>query len=298
MSAVHIELTPHLLNLWKSNWLEILENPVVEIIFKSLCNNTPLNLSTIEPTQVFTLAIASLQAFVQENFVGPDIDSYECISYFELISSLNAKHHLDVDDVQQVNANASRCELLYLSKILFKHLLNEPATEINNVMVKWWYIRYLYIHNEILNEPSSVLYKEFTIHSDYLQTNLNKIPCSESRGLLLLEIVQGYLTYKRIFRVEPYLEQAKQLLGINVEVTGILGKRTKYQVNAVAQSVLKMEILADQNSAHQTHGKTELPILLSLDDDVRLEKIKFENEDENVYKELSTIRQLLVLALL
>lgn len=77
--------------------------------------------------------------------------------------------------------------------------------------------------------------------------------------------------------------------------TGALGKRTQYQQKEVAQ--LKLQIKIDKNisllqNSSETH-KYDPPKLLKLNDDLRLEDIKF-SVDQTI-EELPSLAQAIIL---
>lgn len=58
---------------------------------------------------------------------------------------------------------------------------------------------------------------------------------------------------------------------------GILGKRTKYQQNALPQLALTSDLdsTVERPSAEESHGTADLPTDIELQDDVRLDKIQY-----------------------
>lgn len=78
-------------------------------------------------------------------------------------------------------------------------------------------------------------------------------------------------------------------------LTGILGKRTKFQQQALPQLALTSELDSniERPSAEDSHGNTELPPDLELQDDVRLNRIEY-NEKIN-QAELPSLEQILCL---
>lgn len=255
-----------------------------------------------ELSHSLAIAIAALQAFVQENFVGPKLD--EC-KYSELpfYAQLHSEHAFDFAqlisvDGEDVNVNVLRPELLFLAKSILEYHLNNNAEIVDPHIVQWWYVRYLYVHQQLLDEPMDTLYTAFLKYTDKLLSW--EAVDVESKTLLRLEVTQGLLAYRRTWKALTHLDAAKKLLLANIEVTAFLGKRTKWQQKALPQMALKI-LLGDSEalpSASETHRSTSLPTLLQLDDDVRLEKITFESEEDNRTLALSSVVQQLVLSLL
>lgn len=79
---------------------------------------------------------------------------------------------------------------------------------------------------------------------------------------------------------------------------GVLGVRTKYQQKPLPQLNLKVDIGIEFPKSNITHNATILPDLLKLDDDVRLERIRFLTDEDNSTEELPSIVQVYLLSIL
>ena len=103
-----------------------------------------------------------------------------------------------------------------------------------------------------------------------------------------------------------YIEKAAKIVGIQIEETGVLGKRTKFQQRDLPQFTLNF--IKERSSIMEVDHKIErdlvncigeheqnLPKDLKLDDEVRMNKIKFVNQREG--PELSKHEQCLVFAI-
>ena len=80
------------------------------------------------------------------------------------------------------------------------------------------------------------------------------------------------------------METAKKLIGFNFNLTGALGKRTKYQERALPQ--LRVETIIEENITDNTPLENE-PQTIDLNDDTLLEKISF--EDKNVQNSVTNL---------
>lgn len=91
-----------------------------------------------------------------------------------------------------------------------------------------------------------------------------------------------------LFLLQVYFENALQVSCISTELTGVLGKRTRFQQTDVAQLMLKVSTSSTHSpestphSPESTHspdpqreGGREFPREVSLDDDTVLDKIHF-----------------------
>lgn len=204
---------PDLLEIWKCNWNHFMTLPLTNKLMLSLSNDENFDILEANTTEVLSIAISSLQLFVQQNFIGP----YKEFVPIDLPSSSEIRSQLQVNGVD-LNVNVENPELLLLSmKIIRKLLKSSP----NSYILQWWYLRILYIYSEVLDEPSESLYNDFGTYSEELLKRSDDLPSSETKALLVLEICQQYLSYKRINKAEKYLEIARNLLNITFEVKGV-----------------------------------------------------------------------------
>jgi len=185
--------------------------PLASKLMLNLLNDEEFDHVATNPTDIFPIAISSLQLFVQQNFIGP---------YTELVpkdapSSNEIRTKLQINGID-LNINVERPEWLLLSIKIIKKLMKSSP----NSYILWWYLRILYIYNEVLDEPSESLYNDFGIYSEELLKRLDDLSTCETKALLVLEISQQYLSYKRINKTQQHLEMVRNLLETNFEVTG------------------------------------------------------------------------------
>jgi hypothetical protein len=93
------------------------------------------------------------------------------------------------------------------------------------------------------------------------------------------------------------LVQASRLAGLDLHVTGALGKRTKYQENDFAQLTLDVDRKNDVvvESASASVATTLMPLDVKLNDEVRLEHIKFKDDSRQAVAGLSLAEQSIIL---
>lgn len=79
--------------------------------------------------------------------------------------------------------------------------------------------------------------------------------------------------------MQEYFEKALTVTNISTELTGVLGKRTRFQQADVAQLTLKVSTDSTHSSTHCPDSTPNLvgmfPREVSLDDDTVLDKIDF-----------------------
>lgn len=277
-------------------------------------NFDSVDLSDHPVENILVLGIASLQAFVQQNFVGPQNelnDEYQKLSFYSAIKEDEIKIYL-LTDGEDINTNASRIELLAFAKLIFLHIstrlecIHDP---IDQFICRSWFLRYCVIHQQVIDENTETLYTGIIRASDDLLKAIEVVDVDvETKGLCVLEIVQALLQYKRIWMAKDKLQYLQTLLNIEITVEGKLGVRTKYQQKPLPQLMLKIspsnESLLTQTTTStttstanfSTNQTLNLPKLLRLDDDIRLEQIEFVNQDDNAILKLSNIEQSLILA--
>ncbi|XP_063696340.1 tetratricopeptide repeat protein 27 [Culicoides brevitarsis] len=243
------------------------------------------NFKNLPPSEAKLIGISCVLAFTQANFTGPDLNlgfSFEGLSTNEVFSALNV-------DGEELNVNAKHVELLFLAKNIWKKLLEANSEDITCLV---WMLRTTILHQKVIDDSCISLYEEFKSISTQILSNLEKFSLKD-RLLVQAEIVQGYLMYKRVYEAEKFLKDLKASSNLEFEVKGELGVRTKFQQKALPQLVLKVEKGNENelNKAEMTHPNEHLPKLLTLDDDLRLEKIKFEAEDANQTQILESVVQ-------
>lgn len=85
------------------------------------------------------------------------------------------------------------------------------------------------------------------------------------------------------------------LVFVYFHFSGVLGKRTKFQQNTLPQLALSSQLddNLDRPSAEESHGNSDLPTDIELQDDVRLNKISFNEKVSQA--ELPSLEQTLCL---
>jgi len=103
-------------------------------------------------------------------------------------------------------------------------------------------------------------------------------------------ISQYYYNWKQ---VEIAKKQVLEISGLEINLTGQLGKRTRYQINNTSQLLLDITRKEFQQTTVTNQDNLILPKNLVLNDDVVLNQIQFENEID--YQNLNIIEQLTLL---
>nr|XP_026489913.1 tetratricopeptide repeat protein 27-like [Vanessa tameamea] len=283
--------------LWSGHWLiedsELLKKVIsdgmeTDTLGKHL-KNGHYDSNTLE--KVLQMAISAFLTFCDQNW-NPHPDEFHLKQYF----GIDWPEDVDVTtylqrDSEPLYTNILYPELLYLSSNIFAALFSHDQSLLN----LWWCFRSKVTHQRALEDTSATLYNELELLIAKLCNESQALENNRLKILLYLEIAQAYLMYGRVQKVDEYLIKARELAGLKLELTGILGKRTKFQQDAKAQLALfsKLDEDLERPSAEQSHGSSNLPPEIELQDDVRLNKIQF---NENILQaELPSLEQTLCL---
>ncbi|KAH0840213.1 hypothetical protein J3R83DRAFT_1217 [Lanmaoa asiatica] len=275
-------------------------------------------LPTVSDTQErelirLVLGVACLHAFVQANWTGPDLNVKPSdILVFPEHSPSISDPLLDSKAVAELAYGgepayhlAQFAAFLRFAQIIF----NAPHAQL--IYAPWWRLRASIIHEQLLDEavplPSDIL-------GSLIPLTEHTTSDPDLAGRLQLE--QGLLEH--IFSHDKsaaeYFVRAARATGLQYELTGALGKRTKFQQNALSQLVLLAESRkrsddvvrgcssADTNASagplngsHSQGGGSEetssidpgLPETLSLNDDTLLEQTEFTSSNPSTTALLS-----------
>ena len=234
------------------------------------------------------LAVTCLHAFVQANWTGPDLD----------VTPL---------DVLSENSDASTTwteEAIHAKAISELAFGGEPAYHLAKVpiflrlaqllvgshyehlqSIHWWRLRVETVHQRILDEPVpvSVNYHELL---EPLRSSVAREPDLAGRMYLELGLLDHTLSQDRM-AAESFIKAARAT-GMEYELTGALGRRTKFQEKDLTQLVLLAESRLDDSNgvitSDQAEGqkvnpdrvdKKNVPETLALNDDTLLEQTEF-----------------------
>ncbi|XP_013117334.2 tetratricopeptide repeat protein 27 [Stomoxys calcitrans] len=255
------------------------------------------NQLTVEDSEeLLCVALELLLAFIQQNFTGPFCELTELEGFVKELQPLVGDFFVELkENGEEINPNVVLGEFLLISRAILNKLLSLHK---DCVVLHWWHLRYICIHQHIIDELTSNLYEQLKIEADWLLTHLDQLNNREYEALLYLEIANSYLQYHRGEKASEILDKLCQHLSVNLVVEGLLGVRTKFQQKPLPQLCLKVQQTQDQNlpKAQETNGETSLPKLLLHEDDTRLERIRFIEEKDNEVMTLPSVLQALVLS--
>ena len=243
-----------------------------------------------EEVERLALAVACLHAFIQANWTGPDLDitPLEVLTNDSDTTSSLTEEIIDAKAISELAYGgepayhlAKAPAFLRFSQILlalpYKHLRSVP----------WWKLRTHIIHQRILDDPVS-LPIDFRPSLEALSSSLTAEPGLAGRMFLELGLLEHLFSQDK--SAAEYFVRAARSTGLEYELTGALGKRTKFQETEISQLVLLAESQLDENlqgtlsqkeyNHHNPENNTtdrikNIPENLALNDDTLLEQIQF-----------------------
>lgn len=265
----------------------------------------PNNNQSSRELVVMALAVACLHMFAQSNWTGPPLS----INMSDLLPSpmlspqnqtLNEAIHscllLDGESVYSLVANPI---LLLIARVI----LTKCSPKMDSLqLLPWWTLRYISLHQQILEACSPQLHELAESCMDKVLEHQSLL--SEHRNLAIqfhLECVYTNLMYYEYKLAKEHIRKAQELSGLDINMTGALGKRTQFQQNYLAQLILEVKRKQDQSSRIEdeaTPTPTPLSILpkdCSLGDDTVLDKINLAEPDQYELPDLNGEEQAVVL---
>lgn len=244
---------------------------------------TPIRETTAYRQHLFLIvAIASLNAFIQSNVTGPPLPfksadellprtvSGNTTSLRETRAKIIAS--LSVDGVAAYKLTPS-IELLCLAE----SILVCPPVQKNVEASAWVRLRENFIHQRLLSEPApslqAAIYNDLKIVEGLIMRN--KEGEDEVRDLhtsFLLERAAIHTHHGFDKKARADLDQATSERGFLFALTGLMGKRTKFQQKDTSQLLV---LARSAGSAKAVDDKASKPKALDLNDDTLLESIAF-----------------------
>jgi tetratricopeptide (TPR) repeat protein len=258
-------------------------------------------------TQViyFCVGYAALLAFLQSNVTGPPLPFNSATTVFSEDVASDPKvvrttrksllSGLALDGIAAYRLTPN-IELLCLADAVF----TSPAILKNIKVARWAKIRVNFMHQRLLSEVSSTLqdliYEDLAIVAEELEA-AKKIPGfdEQAEGEFLLERSTIHTHHGLDSFAREDIQNATKNRGFKFALTGLLGKRTKFQQKETSQlvvlakskvspsseqSVDKEEPSTKIDDASNDPSTATAPDKLDLNDDTLLESISFTKKSE------------------
>lgn len=261
------------------------------------------------------IAIACLQAFVQVNWTGPSLgfalrDVFPAGAFPSERAETSTKDHDDDDDLHAATIpllalggepayHLAQCPtLLLLAVRLMASLRSESKNGAHGLdSLSVWDLRVGRVHQAILDEP--VGFAEYLLPSvEALLSESSHLPLTQDlRTTIEMELGLAYHSTGYDKTAGSQFLRAAREHGLEYELTGALGKKTKFQVKELSQLVLlarsrpdleqgegdkrsdgekrEKDSDAPETSQEQADGSRGMPETLALNDDTLLEQTEF-----------------------
>uniref|UniRef100_A0A7N6A1N5 Tetratricopeptide repeat protein 27 n=1 Tax=Anabas testudineus TaxID=64144 RepID=A0A7N6A1N5_ANATE len=271
-------------SLMDGNFEAVLLSPQV-LMFKILQLQCICLMFCCRELAVMALAVSCLHMFVQSNWTGPpvainisDLLPQALLSSQRqpLFETIHSSLLLDGESVYSLVTNPF---LLLLARVI----LTKCSSKMDSLqLLPWWTLRYVSLHQQILEAHSPQL----------LDLAHSMLKCQtvllEHRNLAIqfhLECAYTSLTYYEYQPAKQHIKKAQELSQLNINMTGALGKRTRFQQKYLAQLIL--EVKREQCQRDQIKD--------DLSDDTVLDTINLAEPNQYELPDLSAEEQAVIL---
>jgi len=236
--------------------------------------------------QLMCIGVGALRSFLQSNVTGPPLlynpDKAlipECLAdNTDFIQSLLKSSVLSLRvDGESAYHLAAHLILLVLAKTVLNSSLltgeESPQT------ASWWRLRVNFLHQRILSEKTGSLYKSITADIRDIAPRVSK-EGRIAQAMFLVERAMIDTYFGNDIAALKELGEAAALTGLKYALTGVIGKRTKFQQHETSQLVVLAKSAGQAVGIEGTKPKT-----LDLNDDTLLESISFTQSHSTTTKE-------------
>ncbi|CAN6600891.1 essential for maintenance of the cell wall protein 1 [Trichomonascus vanleenenianus] len=279
-------------DLAKGDYDKVLSLPESQALFASITERSwraadlQARVSTEEDySKLIAIAIALLHSYIQANVTGPALT----FDPFKVILPNAEKDQFLLPELEKDGETPfslmSYPHLLVFALILLKELSGKEGPL--QPFAKWWYARALVIHQSILSGESASIYEEIFSYLSLATVNAivgSDVNSEESKQLFLrykLEAARAKILYGYEHKADPDLETAQKLSGFEWVLTGLRGKRTKFQQTSTSQLIVIAKSKEDKTVDTPEEVDEAVPSAMQLNSDLLLEKTDFSEDGES-----------------
>ncbi|CZR63430.1 probable TPR repeat-containing protein [Phialocephala subalpina] len=308
-SLRHIpELADVVTSFLEGGYKAVLRSPTSQTLYGKLVETTSLSRNEQDAAlqveelmnghgaiKVLLVGLAALNAFLQANVTGPPTSWQDVFPFTSEESAAEFREKclksLEVDGIS-VYQYIPHLELFCLAKfvftIFFPRIVDGEFRD-----VKWMRIRINTFHQRLLSGVSMGRLSESTTLMDIIEKDFRELESetfaeesgfgTDAKVMFLLEKAQIYILQGLDMKAKENVRRAKGVAGFEYELSGALGKRTKFQQNDISQLVVFAKSKDTENATENSSASTKnnevsngnVPAALDLNDDTLLESISF-----------------------
>ncbi|KAK6742078.1 hypothetical protein RB195_009754 [Necator americanus] len=234
------------------------EEPWLTIVSAQNLAELQLLLHDMPYESMLSLGEKAFREFVGANFTG-------CNARCSLPSFLS--HDLAASelkfDFNEPFPKVRSLPLLLLAKMV---ILDQSQLTMVCAPARLLAFRIALLWQKVLKEPCTTLKNLMDEYAEKIEVDQLK---EEEKIQYCLERANSHLIYYDYEKCSQYIQNALESSGLNIELSGKMGKRTRFQQRNIAQLVLT----AESSTATENDEDTDVPIDCVLNDDTLLEKI-------------------------
>ncbi|KAL8622870.1 hypothetical protein ACOMHN_026991 [Nucella lapillus] len=287
---------------------ESLETCIVNNVKHFMSSGNGDNQTSSREVEVLAVGACCLQLFVQNNWTGPaTLTAPSAVLHANFADNKEVQEKAVTylgEDGEPAYTRSQYAVLLQLAKVIFldcRHSLT--ALQLAKVIFldcrhsltalqtrEWWLSRCLMVQQALLEQRSPTLKDAiFQAHKDIAEKEV-LIECEDNRDAAILfhiEAAQMCQFYWDNKGAQAHVVQAQKLAGLQVELTGALGKRTRFQQEAKAQLIVKVTRSEDGPPLPPVglcdpECSPPVPKSLQINDDTVLDDIDFSVKETDV----------------
>ncbi|KAH8148976.1 uncharacterized protein LAJ45_06951 [Morchella importuna] len=234
------------------------------------------------PHTLLAIGIAALWSFIQANVTGPPLPFTPAALLLPPNTTTDAAFatRLEKATVTALTVDGETAYHLMPHALLLslsKTLLNAPAATHGVATAPWWRLRVNFWHQRVLSEATAglhdVIYEDAKAVAVLAEAQSGAV---QARFLVERALVDTYFGHDT--KALRGLEEAAERTGMVYALTGVMGKRTKFQQTDTSQLVVLARSKEEEEEGSGEEDKKaeeSAPKALKLDDDTLLEAIAF-----------------------